>query len=163
MMIFIAFYFYFLIQIIMATKWKDSDFIVNELKDKFNWVPSMVKKWTKNVKKKISDGSVVVMGKMKDITKNAWKTIKDWKDFVIDKCKILKTKLGNVQTKSWWKTDKQCVNSDEKTIIELMKANRELIDLTKKLIDKYEENTKFMKKLSKKLSTTKQKVKSEKK
>lgn len=157
MLIFIAFYFYFLIQVIMATKWKDSALIINELKDKFSWVPSMVEKKTKNVKKKIDDGSVVVIEKVKDVTEKAGKAIKEWKDYVVDKCKNLKTKLNNVQEC----TSKKVKYNDESSLSDLIEMNKQLIELTKKLINKYDENTKLINELSKKLSTPK--TKSEKK
>ena len=143
----------------MATKWKDSALIINELKDKFSWVPSMVETKTKNVKKKIDDGSVVVIEKMKDVTEKAGKAIKEWKDYVVDKCKNLKTKLNNVQER----TSKKVTNNEEKSLSELIDMNKQLIELTKKLIDKYDENTKLINELSKKLSSSKSKTKSEKK
>lgn len=163
MIIFIAFYFYFLIQLIMATKWNDSSILkINELKDKLSWVPSMVEKWTKNVKKKISDESVVVIEKVKDITEKAWKTIKEWKDYVVDKCKNLKTKINDIQVKSCKKDIQKNDEVDQNSISELIEMNKQLIELTKKLIDKYEENTKLINEISKKLLPTKSKTKVEK-
>ena len=139
----------------MATKWNDSSFTVNDLKNQLSWVPSVVEKGTKNMKKKIDDGSVIVIEKVKDMTEKAWKAIKEWKEYVVDKCKNLKTKLNDVQGKT---SDKK-----EDSISELIEMNKQLVELTKKLIDKYEENTKLINELSKKLSPTKQKTKSEKK
>lgn len=138
----------------MSAKWNDSTLTVNELKNKLIWVPSVVEKKTKNMKKKIDDGSVVVIEKVKDMGEKAWKAIKEWKDYVVDKCKNLKSKLNSKQSK--------VNNKGENTLSELVEMNKELVELTKKLIDKYEENTKLINELSKKISPTKQKAKSEK-
>ena len=162
MMIFLAFYFYFLIQVIMATKWDDSSLTINNLKDKMSWVPSMVGKSTEDVKKKISDGSVVVKEKVKNLKEKAGKTLKDWTDYVIDKCKNLKTKLTGVQLKSPI-NGVQLWSIDQKSVSELVETNKELVDLTKKLIEKYDETLKVLNEISQNLWSAKTKTKSEKK
>lgn len=134
----------------MASKWKDSDFIVNEMKEKMNIVPSIVENWAKTVKNKVSDGSVIVIEKMKGITQKAWKTIKEWKDYVVDKCKNIKLKLENTKSNI---TKEQ--KFDKKSIWDLVKANKELIDLTKQLIDKYDKSLKLLEEINKNLSKMK--------
>ena len=134
----------------MASKWKDSDFIVNEMKEKMNIVPSIVENWAKTVKNKVSDGSVIVIEKMKGITQKAWKTIKEWKDYVVDKCKNIKLKLENTKSNI---TKEQ--KFDKKSIWDLVKANKELIDLTKQLIDKYDKSLKLLEEINKNLSKKK--------
>lgn len=155
MMIFAAVYLYFLIQVIMASKWKDSDFIVNEMKEKMNLIPSMVESWAKNVKNKVSDESVIVIEKVKGITKKAWETIKEWKDYVIDKCKNIKSKLKSTKSTATKEVKSKWLNYDEKSIWDLVKANKELIDLTKQLIDKYDKSLKLLEEINKKLSKKK--------
>ena len=150
-----AFYFYILIQVIMASKWKDTDLNINEIKNKLSSVPSIVEKWTKSVKSKISDESVIVIEKAKDLTKKAWKTIKEWKDYVVSKYKDLKTKLNNTKTTAKKRTESENATIDEKSILELVKTNKELIDITKKLVDKYENNMKLLEQINKNLSKKK--------
>lgn len=162
MMLFIAIYFYFLIQLIMATKWNDSVLTMDEIKDKLSWVPSMVEEKTKNVKKRISDKSVIVKGKVKDLTQKAGKTFKDWKSYVLDKCKTLKTKLGDIQIMPEEDT-KDTTDSCESPVMELVKTNKELVKLTRELIDKYDETLKVLNEISKSISSSKIKTKSEKK
>lgn len=154
MVLFAAIYIYFLIQMVMSSKWKDS-LIFEEMKNKLNMVPSIVGKWTKSVKSKISDESVIVIERAKDLTQKAWETIKEWKDYVVSKYKDLKTKLNNTKTKSKKTTKSEDTTIDEKSVRELVKANKELIDLTKKLIEKYEESLKLLEQINKNLSKKK--------
>lgn len=153
MIIFMAFYLYFIIQVIMASKWKDTN--LTELKNKLNSVPSIVEKWTKKVKSKISDGSVVVIEKAKNLTQKAWETIKEWKDYVVDKYNNIRTKLKSSKSTQKKGSDSKDVSIDNKSISELIEANKELIALTKKLVDKYEENIKLLEKINKNLSKKK--------
>ena len=154
MMIFAAVYLYFLIQVIMASKWKDSDFIVNEMKKKMNLVPSMVENWAKNVKNKVSDESVIVIEKVKDLTQKAWDTIREWKDYVVDKYNNIKTKIKSSKS-TQKKSDSKETIIDEKLVWELVKANKDIINLTKKLIEKYDENMKLLEQINKNLSKKK--------
>lgn len=152
MILFAAIYVYFLIQMAMASKWKDS-LVFEEMKSKLNTVPSLLEKWTKAVKAKISDSSVIVIEKAKTIRKKAWETLKEWKDYVVDKCKNFKTKLNNtkaISSEKELKWEKSAVN--DKSVWELVNANKELIYLTKKLIDKYDENLKLLEEINKNLS-----------
>ncbi len=153
MIVFVAIYFYFLIQIIMASKWKDS-LASKEIKNKLSTVPATVKESTKSVENKISDESVIVIENAKKLTKKAWSALKQWKDFVVDKYNNLKTKLNNDETivKKWTRSEK---NIEEWFISELIKTNHELIDLTKKLIDKYDENLKLLQEINRNLSKKK--------
>lgn len=156
MILFAAFYIYFLMEVIMASKWKDSDFIVNELKSKFNWMSSIVEKWTTNVKNKISDESVIVIEKAKGLTQKAWKTIKEWKEYVLDKCKTIKTKLQSTKSTTVKKELKsKGTDINEKLIWELVKSNQELIDITKELINKYDKCLKLTEQINKNLSKKK--------
>lgn len=152
MVLFAAIYIYFLIQMVMASlKWKDS-LTFEEMKNKLNIVPSIVEKWTKTVKNKISDGSVIVIEKAKDLTQKAWETFKEWKDYVVDKCKNLKNRLGSTNTRTS-KTESKSKKGEisEKAVYELIKANKELIDITKKLVDKYEKSMKLLEQINKNL------------
>mgnify|MGYP007056169681 FL=1 len=153
MIVFVAIYFYFLIQIIMASKWKDS-LASKEIKNKLSTVPATVKESTKSVENKISDESVIVIENAKKLTKKAWSALKQWKDFVVDKYNNLKTKLNNDETivKKWTRSEK---NIEEWLISDLIKTNQELIDLTKKLIDKYDENLKLLQEINRNLSKKK--------
>ena len=151
MMIFAAVYLYFLIQVIMASKWKDSDFIVNEMKEKMNWIPSMVENWAKNVKNKVSDESVIVIENAKKLTKKAWTALRQWKDYIVDKYNGLKTKINNTKIASEKKVKPNESTIDKNPVWELVKTNKELIDLTKKLIDKYDKNLKLLEEINKNL------------
>lgn len=151
MMIFAAIYLYFLIQVIMTSKWKDSDFIVNEMKEKMNLIPSMVGNWAKNVKNKISDESVIVIENAKKLTKKAWTALRQWKDYVVDKYNGIKEKINNAKKTSKNKINTSKSTIDEKAVWELVNANKELIYLTKKLIDKYDENLKLLEEINKNL------------
>ena len=151
MMIFAAVYLYFLIQVIMASKWKDSDFIVNEMKEKMNWIPSMVENWAKNVKNKVSDESVIVIENAKKLTKKAWTALRQWKDYIVYKYNCLKTKINNSKIASEKKVKPNESTIDKNPVWELVKTNKELIDLTKKLIDKYDKNLKLLEEINKNL------------
>ena len=156
MILFAAFYIYFLMEVIMASKWKDSDFIVNELKSKINWMSSIVERWTTNVKNKISDESVIVIEKAKGLTQKAWDTIKEWKEYVIDKYKTIKTKLKSTKSTTIKKGSKsKGTDMNEKLVWELIKSNQELIDITKELINKYDKCLKLTEQINKNLSKKK--------
>ena len=150
MVLFAAIYIYFLIQMVMSSKWKDS-LSFKEIKDKLGTVPSVVESWTKSVKNKISDESVIVIENAKKLTKKAWTALKQWKDFIVGKYNGLKTKINSTKIAS----EKQVIPNgstiDEKSVWELVKANKELINLTKKLIDKYDKNLKLLEEISKNL------------
>ena len=155
MIIFMAFYFYILIQVIMASKWKDTDLNINDIKNKLSSVPSIVEKWTKSVKSKISDESVIVIEKAKGLTQKAWKTIKEWKDYVVSKYKDLKTKLNNAKTAPKKRAETDNSTIDEKSVLELIKINKELINTTRELVDKYEKSMKLLEQINKNLSKKK--------
>ena len=150
MVLFAAIYIYFLIQMVMSSKWKDS-ISLKEIKDKLGTVPSVVESWTKSVKNKISDESVIVIENAKKLTKKAWTALKQWKDFIVGKYNGLKTKINSTKIAS----EKQAISNgstiDEKSVWELVKANKELINLTKKLIDKYDKNLKLFEEINKNL------------
>ena len=154
MVLFAAIYIYFLIQMVMSSKWKDS-LSFKEIKDKLGTVPSVVENWTKSVKNKISDESVIVIENAKKLTKKAWTALKQWKDFIVGKYNGLKTKINSTKIAS----EKQAISNgstiDEKSVWELVKANKELINHTKKLIDKYDKNLKLLKEINKNLSKKK--------
>ena len=136
MVLFAAIYIYFLIQMVMSSKWKDS-LSLKEIKDKLGTVPSVVENWTKSVKNKISDESVIVIENAKKLTKKAWTALKQWKDFIVGKYNGLKTKINNTKKTSEKKVRPNESIIDEKLVWELVKTNKKMIDLTKKLIDKY--------------------------
>lgn len=154
MVLFAAIYIYFLIQMVMPSKWKDS-LSLKEIKDKLGTVPSVVENWTKSVKNKISDESVIVIENAKKLTKKAWTALKKWKDYVVDKYNSLKTKINNTKIVSEKKVRPDESVIDEKSVWELVKTNKELIDITKKLIDKYDKNLKLLKEINKNLSKKK--------
>lgn len=156
MVLFAAIYIYFLIQMVMASwKWKDS-LTFEEMKNKLNIVPSIAEKWTKTIKNKISDGSVIVIEKAKNLTHKAWETFKEWKDYVVDKCKNLKNKLNNKKTTSSIKESKlEKPKISDETVYELVKSNKELINLTNKLIEKYDKSLKLLEEINKNLSKKK--------
>ena len=150
MVLFAAIYIYFLIQMVMSSKWKD--FIsLKEIKDKLGTVPSVVENWTKSVKNKISDESVIVIENAKKLTKKAWTALKQWKDYIVDKYNGLKTKINSTKIASEKKVRPTKSIINEKSVWELVKTNKELIDLTKKLIDKYNKNLKLLEEINKNL------------
>lgn len=154
MVLFAAIYIYFLIQMIMSSKWKDS-LSLKEIKDKLGTVPSVVENWTKSVKNKISDESVIVIENAKKLTKKAWTALRQWKDYIVDKYNGLKTKINNTKIAPEKKVRPNESVIDEKSVWELVKTNKELIDITKKLIDKYDKNLKLLKEINKNLSKKK--------
>ena len=150
MVLFAAIYIYFLIQMVMSSKWKDS-LSFKEIKDKLGTVPSVVESWTKSVKNKISDESVIVIENAKKLTKKAWTALRQWKDYIVDKYNGLKTKINNTKKTSEKKVRPNESIIDEKLVWELVKTNKEMIDLTKKLIDKYDKNLKLLEEINKNL------------
>lgn len=154
MVLFAAIYIYFLIQMVMSSKWKDS-VTLKEIKDKLSTVPSAVENWTKSVKNKISDESVIVIENAKKLTKKAWTALRQWKDYIVDKYNGLKTKINNTKITSEKKVRPNESIIDEKLVWELVKTNKKMIDLTKKLIDKYDENLKLLEEINKNLSKMK--------
>ena len=154
MVLFAAIYIYFLIQMVMSSKWKDS-ISLKEIKDKLGTVPSVVESWTKSVKNKISDESVIVIENAKKLTKKAWTALRQWKDYIVDKYNGLKTKINNTKITSEKKVKPNESAIDKNPVWELVKTNKELIDLTKKLIDKYDKNLKLLEEINKNLSKKK--------
>ena len=154
MVLFAAIYIYFLIQMVMSSKWKDS-ISLKEIKDKLGTVPSVVENWTKSVKNKISDESVIVIENAKKLTKKAWTALRQWKDYIVDKYNGLKTKINNTKITSEKKVKPNESAIDKNPVWELVKTNKELIDLTKKLIDKYDKNLKLLEEINKNLSKKK--------
>ena len=154
MVLFAAIYIYFLIQMVMSSKWKDS-ISLKEIKDKLGTVPSVVENWTKSVKNKISDESVIVIKNKKKLTKKAWTALRQWKDYIVDKYNGLKTKINNTKITSEKKVKPNESAIDKNPVWELVKTNKELIDLTKKLIDKYDKNLKLLEEINKNLSKKK--------
>ena len=115
----------------------------------------MVENWAKNVKNKVSDESVVVIEKVKSLTEKAWKTIKEWKDYVVDKYQNIKTKLKSTKTATTKDSKQKKLNDNEKSISELIETNKELIDITKQLVDKYDKSLKLLEEINKNLSKKK--------
>ena len=154
MMIFAAIYFYFLIQMLMMSKWTDS-LTMKEIKEKLNWVPSTVNEKTKIVKKKIEDGSITIKKWVKTISDKTSKNIQKWKDFVVETYNDIKSKINNISTKS--KVGKNNIkwSIDNDAISELIKSNKELITLVTKLVDKYDESIKLLDEINKNLSKKK--------
>lgn len=163
MMVFAAIYFYFLIQMLMTTKWKDS-LTIQKMKETLNWVPSTVQEKTKIVKKKIKDWSVTIKKWVKKISNKTWEHIQKWKDFVVETYNDIKTKISDISTKvkgKWWKDiSKTEINNDTiseltKTNKELLESNKKLIELSSQLIDKYDKNLKLLEEINKNLSKKK--------
>jgi len=156
MMIFAAIYFYFLIQLIMSWKWTES-LSMSEIKDKITEVPATVNEKTKIVKKKITDGSDSIKQWVKTITEKTTKNLKKWKDFVVETYNDIKTKISNISVKSKDKGEKSSTkwNTDNDAVSELVKSNKELIDLVTKLVDKYDESLKLLEEINKNLSKKK--------
>jgi len=154
MMIFAAIYFYFLIQMLMMSKWTDS-LTMKEIKEKLNWVPSTVNEKTKIVKKKIEDGSITIKKWVKTISDKTSKNIQKWKDFVVETYNDIKSKINNINTQS--KSGKNSIkwNIDNDAISELIKSNKELIKLVTKLLNKYDESIKLLEEINKNLSKKK--------
>lgn len=154
MMIFAAIYFYFLIQMLMMSKWTDS-LTMKEIKEKLNWVPSTVNEKTKIVKKKIEDGSITIKKWVKTISDKTSKNIQKWKDFVVETYNDIKSKINNINTQS--KSGKNSIkwNIDNDAISELIKSNKELIKLVTKLVNKYDESIKLLEEINKNLSKKK--------
>ena len=155
-MLFIAIYFYFIIQIIMASKWKDP-LTMEQIKEKLNWVPATVTEKTKTVRKKIEDNSDTVKKWVKNIWEKASENIQKWKDFIIETYNDIKSKINEVSTKvkeKWTETsNKWDINKD--SIPELIKSNKELKNLVTKLIDKYDKSIKLLEEINKNLSKKK--------
>ena len=155
-MLFIAIYFYFIIQIIMASKWKDP-LTMEQIKEKLNWVPATVTEKTKTVKKKIEDNSDTVKKWVKNIWEKASENIQKWKDFIIETYNDIKSKINEVSTKvkeKWVETSNKW-NIDKDSISELIKSNKELKNLVTKLIDKYDKSIKLLEEINKNLSKKK--------
>ena len=163
MMIFAALYFYFLIQMLMMSKWTDS-LTMKEIKEKLNWVPSTVNEKTKIVKKKIEDGSITIKKWVKTISDKTSKNIQKWKDFVVETYNDIKSKITDMSTKisdmsakmkEKWSKVKSNVNIDNNTLSKLIKSNKDLINTVTKLIDEYDKNLKLLEKINKNLSKKK--------
>lgn len=156
MMIFAAIYFYFLIQLIMSWKWTES-LSMSEIKDKITEVPATVNEKTKIVKKKITDSSDSIKQGVKTITEKTTKNLKKWKDFVVETYNDIKTKISNISVKSKDKGEKSSTkwNTDNDAVSELVKSNKELINLVTKLVDKYDESLKLLEEINKNLSKKK--------
>ena len=155
-MLFIAIYFYFIIQIIMASKWKDP-LTMEQIKEKLNWVPATVTEKTKTVKKKIEDNSDTVKKWVKNIWEKASENIQKWKDFIIETYNDIKSKINEVSTKvkeKWVETSNKW-NIDKDSISELIKSNKELKNIVTKLIDKYDKSIKLLEEINKNLSKKK--------
>lgn len=156
MMIFAAIYFYFLIQMVMASKWNDS-FTMKEIKEKINWVPTTVNEKTKIVKKKIEDSSDSIKKWVKTISKKTSENIQKWKDFVVETYNDIKSKINNISTKAkekWANPDIKW-SVDNSIVSELIKSNKELVNLVTKLLDKYDESLKLLEEINKNLSKKK--------
>lgn len=155
-MLFIAIYFYFIIQIIMASKWKDP-LTMEQIKEKLNWVPATVTEKTKTVKKKIEDNSDTVKKWVKNIWEKASENIQKWKDFIIETYNDIKSKINEVSTKvkeKWIETSNKW-DIDKDSISELIKSNKELKNIVTKLIDKYDKSIKLLEEINKNLSKKK--------
>lgn len=155
-MLFIAIYFYFIIQIIMASKWKDP-LTMEQIKEKLNWIPATVTEKTKTVKKKIEDNSDTVKKWVKNIWEKASENIQKWKDFIIETYNDIKSKINEVSTKvkeKWVETSNKW-NIDKDSISELIKSNKELKNIVTKLIDKYDKSIKLLEEINKNLSKKK--------